>query len=195
MSIHQRPGGQEPPAATPEPAPAIAPDGQRIVRQQDTRADEQADIDRAAAGLEAGSRRERAEEPSARFWSSRRAQLGPILALLAGLATLAFHFWPIAVPQGRGAIGMSWYSAVTIIAFGYIGAFFLADRRWQLARIVLVIGAILHLAVGVVSGLAVDAEQLAPGPLAALFDVGPALVALVAAFLIVPPPATLHDRR
>lgn len=188
MSVQPRPTRQ------PHPDHAdIGPDGQRIVHQQHDRNEEQADIAQASERQEANSRVERAREPSTRFWSSRRVQAGPVLALLAGVITLAIRTWPIAVPQGRGMLGTTWFLAATLIGVAYIVGFFLADRRWQLARTVLVLAAVVHLVVGFGSGAIVQVDDLAPGPLAMLFDVVPALLALVAAFLIRPAPATMHD--
>jgi hypothetical protein len=170
----------------------IASDGQRIVRQQDSRDEERAEIAEASERGEADSRVERRQEPSTRFWSSRRAQAGPILALVAGLMTLAFRTWPIAVPQGRGTLGTFWFLAATLMGALYISGFFLSDRRWRLARMVLIGAAVLHIAIGFASGMAVDAQEVAAAPAAMLFDIVPAILALVAAFLISPPPSTMH---
>jgi hypothetical protein len=81
-----------------------------------------------------------------------------------------------------------WFLIATLAGVLYIAGFFLADRHWQRARAVLVCGAILHLLFGVLAAMFVDVQQVAPGPLSVLFDAVPAIVALVAAFLISPPP-------
>ena len=166
----------------------IAPDGQRVVDQAGEVAEERAAISRASHRQDTIAREERATEPSTRFWSSRHAQIGPILALLAGVFTLAVRTWPIAVPQGRGNVGTAWFLVATLAGVLYIAGFLLSDRHWRRARGVLICGAILHLAVGVLASMLVDAQQVAPGPLSVLFDAVPAVAALVAAFLISPPP-------
>ena len=166
----------------------LAPDGQRVVDQAGEVAEERAAIAESARRQEALSREERAHEPSARFWSSRHAQIGPLLALFAGLFTLAIRTWPIAVPQGRGTVGTAWFLVATLAGVLYIAGFFLSDRHWRRARAVLVCAAVLHLIVGGLAATIVDQQQVAPGPLGFLFDAVPAVVALVAAFLIAPPP-------
>ena len=166
----------------------VAPDGQRVVDQAGEVAEERAAITSASHRQDTIAREERAIEPSTRFWSSRRAQVGPIIALLAGLFTLAIRTWPIAVPQGRGTVGTAWFLVATLAGALYIAGFFLADRHWRTARRVLICGGILHLLVGVLAAMVVDAQQVAPGPLSVLFDAVPAVAALVAAFLISPAP-------
>ncbi len=172
----------------------VAPDGQRIVDGRTNEAAERSEIGRASARLEEASRIERTQTPEGRYLSWRHAQPGPIMALLAGLFTLAVRTWPIAVPQGRGAIGSAWFIVATLAGVLYLAGFFLSDRNWKRARLVLVCGAILHLIVGVLAGLAVDAQAIAPAPQAMLFDVVPAVVALIAAFLISSPPADVARR-
>jgi hypothetical protein len=171
----------------------VAPDGQLVVDGRASEAEERAAIDRASARQEQASRIERTQTPEGRYLSWRHAQPGPILALLAGLFTLAIRTWPIAVPQGRGAVGTAWFVVATLAGALYIAGFFLSDRNWKRARLVLVCGALLHLIVGVLAGLQVDAQGVAPAPRAMLFDVVPAVVALVAAFLISAPPAGLRE--
>jgi len=166
----------------------VAPDGQRVVDQDGDVGEERAAIVETASRQRALSHEERSHEPSARFWSSRRAQVGPILALLAGVFTLAVRTWPIAVPQGRGSVGTAWFLVATLAGLLYIAGFFMADKHWKRARLVLVCGALLHLVFGVLAATIVDVQEVAPGPLSILFDAVPAIMALVAAFLITPAP-------
>lgn len=187
MSIHPQTAR---PRAT--DADTVTPADRRPNADHESPREQQATIERAAHELEQRSREERAAEPSARFWSSRRAQAGPVLALFAGVVTLAFRTWPIATPQGRGSLGIFWFLAATLVGALYISGFFLADRRWKIARGVLFGGALLHLAIAVTTGLTVDAQQIAPGLGALLFDIVPASMAIIAGFLMAPPPATLH---
>ena len=151
-------------------------------------AEEQREINRKADLVEATSRVERASEPSTRFWGSRYAQVGPLMALFAGLFTLAIRTWPIATPQGRGTVGTAWFICATLAGAMYLAGFFLADRHWKRARLVLVSAALLHLIVGFLAAMQVDAQQVAPIWQSFLFDAVPAVVALIAAFLIVPAP-------
>jgi RsiW-degrading membrane proteinase PrsW (M82 family) len=166
----------------------VAPDGQRIVDQRGEMADEQREIERKADLVEATSRAERSGEPSTRFWDSPYAQAGPLIALFAGLFTLAIRTWPIATPQGRGTLGTAWFICATIAGLMYVAGFFLADRHWKRARTVLVSGALLHLLVAALAAMLVDAQDVAPAWQSILFDAVPAVAALVAAFLIGPAP-------
>jgi hypothetical protein len=167
----------------------VAPDGQRIVDGRNSEAEERADIARASARQDEASRIERTQTPEGRYLSWRHAQPGPLLALLAGLFTLAIRTWPIAVPQGRALTGGAWFIGATLAGVLYIAGFFLSDRNWKRARLILICGALLHLIVGVLAGLVVDARDVAQAPQAMLFDVVPAVVALIAAFMISRPPA------
>lgn len=171
----------------------VAPDGQRIVDQSGERADERREIERKADLVESTSRVERSQEPSTRFWDSRYAQVGPLMALFAGLFTLAIRTWPIATPQGRGTVGVAWFIGATIAGACYVAGFFLSDRYWKRARMILVSAALLHLFVGFLAAMQVDAEGVAPASQSLFFDAVPAVVALIAAFLIKPAPGRHHD--
>lgn len=171
-----------------ERAGPVAPDGQRIVNEPRSTADERATIEERSDRLEEMSREERAQEPSSRFWSSPRAQIGPILALLAGVFTLAIRTWPIVPPQGRGTVGTAWFVAATLIGVFYVVGFFLSSRHWQRARVVLLSAAVLHLLIGFLASVVVDTQDVAAGWQSFAFDAIPAIVAIVAAFLIRPVP-------
>jgi hypothetical protein len=171
----------------------IAPDGQRIVDQR-AAAEERDEIAYQAERQTRLAAAERETEPSTRFWSSRRTQVGPLLALLAGVFTLAVRTWPIATPQGHGTVGMTWFLSATVVGVAYIVGFFLADRHWQRARLVLVCAAIVHLLIGGLASLIVGDQQVAPATATVLYDAVPAILALVAAALITSPPAP-NDRR
>lgn len=132
-------------------------------------------------------------EPSTRFWGSRYAQAGPLLALFAGLFTLAIRTWPIATPQGRGTVGTAWFVCATIAGAMYVAGFFLSDRHWNRARLVLVSAALLHLLVGFLAAATVDAQAVAPVWQSFLFDAVPAVVALIAAFSIGPAPGQRRE--
>jgi hypothetical protein len=172
----------------------VAPDGQRVVDQSVGREEEHAVIAEASTRHEALAREQRARQPSTRFWESPRTMVGPLLALLAGVFTLAVRTWPIATPQGHGNVGTAWFLGATIAGALYIVGFFLADRHWQRARLVLICGAVLHLVIGGIASAIVDAQQVAPGTASFLFDAVPAVVALVGAFLVTAPPAAERPR-
>jgi hypothetical protein len=176
-------------------ASRIGPDGQRIVDQHDEVAEESEAIAREAEREMIIARQEGAREPSVRFWSSRRAQVGPILALLAGVLTLAMKTWPIAPPQSHGSLGFVWFFGVLLAGVMYIAGFLLADRHWRRARAVVLAGAALHLVIGLGAGALVEAQDVAPGLLATLFDIVPAVMAIVAALLISPPPGERPARQ
>jgi RsiW-degrading membrane proteinase PrsW (M82 family) len=174
-------------APTRDPA-RVAPDGQRVVDQSGEMAAEQREINRNADLVEATSRVERASEPSTRFWGSRYAQAGPLLALFAGLFTLAIRTWPNATPLGRGTVGVAWFVCATIAGACYVAGFFLSDRHWKRARLVLVSGALLHLLVGFLAAMQVDVQDVAPVSQSIFFDAVPAVAALLAALQIAPAP-------
>jgi hypothetical protein len=176
-----------------ESADRVAPDGQRIVDQSGEIEDERREIERKADLLTATAREQRAREPSTRFWESRYAQAGPLLALFAGLFTLAVRTWPIATPQGRGSVGIAWFVCATIAGAMYVAGFFLADRHWKRARVVLVSAALLHLLVGFLAAVQVDAQEIAPAWRSLFFDAAPAVAALIAAFLLTPAPGEPHE--
>lgn len=90
----------------------------------------------------------------------------------------------MATPQGRGTVGTAWFICATIAGVLYVAGFFLSERRWKQARLVLICGAGLHLLVSVLAAMAVDTQDVAPAWSSMLFDVVPAVVALVAAALI-----------
>lgn len=136
----------------------------------------------------------RTPPPSIRFWESKRNNFGAILTLLAAVFTLGVFFWPITIPQGRGTLGVAWGLGAVVVAAGYLAGFFLADKHWSLARTVILIAAAAHILGGLSSALIADAEELAPALLASLFDVLPAIVAIIGALLIGKPPTPREHR-
>jgi len=166
----------------------IAPDGQRVVDQSAEIDEEHREIERNAEGMMAASRAEGADVPSVRFWRSPRTQVGPMLALLAGVFTLAMRTWPIATPQGRGSVGLAWETIAIIAGLLYVAGFLLADRHWKRARLVLLCAAPLHLLVSALAAATVDAQDVAPMVPTMLFDAVPATLAIIAALLIRPAP-------
>jgi hypothetical protein len=179
--------------------PQMTPSGRRAVNGQDVvdqRVDpvgEQAEIERNSAQQDAAAARERASTPSVRFWDSPSAHAGALFALLAGLLTLATRVWPIAPPQSHGGTGFFWMIPSVVVAISYLGGFFMADRHWLTARLLLLGAATVHVLLGLFAGAAVDAQAEGAGLPAMLFDFAPAVLAVVAALLIAPPAPAAPD--
>lgn len=166
------------------PFESVRATNQPVVDQQHEEVEERATIKAADRHERRVAREEAAHEPSVQFWETRGGNIGAILALLAGLFTLAVRTWPVAPPQSHGPLGTAWAIAVTVAGVLYLLGFWFADRRQGLARGILIVGALLHLGIGLAAGTIVDAQQAAPGPLAMMFDLVPAVMAFIAAFLI-----------
>jgi len=166
------------------PIESVRESRQAVVDQRGEVADERAAIDATDHRERMVAREEAAREPSARFWQSRTGNIGAILALIAGLFTLAIRTWPVAPPQSHGPLGTTWAIMVTIAGVFYLLGFWFADRRQGVSRLLLIAGALMQLGIGIMANMMVDAQDVAPGPLAMLFDVVPAILAFVAAFLI-----------
>ena len=132
--------------------------------------------------------------PSVRFWESKRNNVGAILAILAGVMTLGFKMWGIAVPQARGDLGFFWGILAVVIGAAYLWGFFSADKHWQRARTILFAAAGIHILTGLASGLFADAQGLSGMFPAALYDLVPAAIAIAAAFLIGKPPTPSEYR-
>ena len=163
-----------------------AADGQDIVDQRLDRHGEQAEIEQRSVEQDDRATRERIHEPTTRFWASPSARIGAILALLAGTITLASRIWPIAAFQSHGDLRFPWMIGTMAIGLAYLGGFLLADRYWKTARVVLIVAAVVHVLVGFMSGAAIQGEAGESSGVHMLFDLGPAVLAFLAAFLIGP---------
>ncbi|MCC7370273.1 MAG: hypothetical protein IT306_17750 [Chloroflexi bacterium] len=163
-----------------------AADGQDIVDQRIDRHGEQAEIEQRAAEQNELAARDRLRDPTMRIWSSPSARVGAILALLAGTLTLASRIWPIAAFQSQGDLRLPWMVGTMAIGLAYLGGFLLADRYWKSARVVLIVAGLAHILVGFMSGAAIQDEAGATSGVHILFDLGPAALALLGAFLIAP---------
>ena len=135
----------------------------------------------------------RSTAPSWRFWESGRNATGAALALLAGLINVAVMVWPVVNSYGRGDVDPTWRYIGVAVGFVYVAAFLLADRRWQLSKLLLVVGAVVQVLAALTLGRAYDQASGTSGLLIGVFDFVPAIIALVAAFLIrrAPTPAEL----
>ena len=171
------------PMSTTPPEPTRGPQ-QAVVDQHREVADERATIQEADRRERMAAHEQAAHEPSVQFWQTRSGNLGAILALLAGLFTLGVRVWPVAPPQSHGPLGTAWAVGAVVVAAMYLLGFWLADRRQALARALLIAGALIQIGGGLLAGGLVDAQGAAPAPLAMLFDVVPAVMALVAGFVI-----------
>jgi ABC-type Fe3+-siderophore transport system permease subunit len=135
-----------------------------------------------------------APPPSIRFYDSKRNVAGAIMAILAAVFTFATWMWPIAVPQARGSLGFAWGMGALFVSVAYLAGFFLADKHWTRARLILIGAAVLHIAGGLLSGLLADANEVSAAVPAAMFDIAPALVGLAAGLLIHAPPSPAEYR-
>ena len=122
-----------------------------------------------------------------RFFRSRRNTIGLVLAVGAALLTYAFLTWPIAVPQGHGNLGPVWGIVAFLAAAAYLYAAWKADTNWRLARITLLITGALHVVVGLLSSLIVGPWRDNLFWWAGLYDLVPAILALIAGALLHPP--------
>jgi hypothetical protein len=129
----------------------------------------------------------RSSPPSVRFWDSRRNTIGVILTLVAALFSLAITIWPIVVPQGQTLAGIGWGLA-RVLGLLYLAAFFLADRRWVLARWLLIVGGLGQIVIGILSGPSYSTIAGPSGLYVSLFHLAPGIFAIAAAFFLGPPP-------
>jgi hypothetical protein len=169
------------------PAAHRAVDGQHVVDQRTGAAIEQAQIQRTAARHEKVAAQERGTTPSTRFWDSPSRRMGAIFALLAAGLTIAMRIWPIVPPQAHIDTRFAWWVASLLVGATYLGGFFLADRYWQTARMLLIVAGLAQLGIGLLAGASVQDETGETGGFALFLEAAPAVLAFLAAFLIRPP--------
>ena len=126
----------------------------------------------------------RSSTPSVRFWQSGRNNLGAVLALLAGFITIGVNVWPLVPASGRGDLAPDWKLLAFPIGAAYLAAFFLADRRWKVAKLILVAAALVQILTALTFGRSYEAQAGLSGQLIGAIDLLPAALALIAAFLI-----------
>jgi hypothetical protein len=104
--------------------------------------------------------------------------------------------WPLVNSVGRGDVNPTWRIIGVAAGLAYIAAFLLADRHWQLSKLLLIAAAVVQILGALTLGRAYDEASGTSGLLIGLFDFLPAAIALAAAFLIgrAPTPAELSDR-
>lgn len=171
--------------ARPQPRQRGA-DGQDVVDQRIDHHGEQAEIQQRAAEQNEMAARERVGDPTARFWASPSARAGAVFTLLAGTLTLASRIWPVAAFQAHGDLRFPWMLGTMAIGLAYLGGFLLADRYWKSARVLLLVAGVAHVLTGFMFGAAIQDEAGATSGVHILFDLGPAVLAFMAAFLIGP---------
>jgi hypothetical membrane protein len=106
--------------------------------------------------------------------------IGAFVAVISGVVSIGIGVWPGA-PQYAYYESALWVVFSILIGVGFIAAAMIVDHHLQLARILLVGGAILKIGSAVIFGVLIGDEAAA-----ALFDAAPALAALAAAAMIGP---------
>lgn len=109
--------------------------------------------------------------------------VGVMMAIVAGLLAFGVALWPFGAPQTRTAVGDLWLALVALCALAFLAAAFLVDRLPALARLLLAGGGVALALSGGLFGLLFGPAE---ARLAAVIDLVPAILALVAAFLIGP---------
>jgi hypothetical protein len=114
----------------------------------------------------------------------KHTNAGAVLAIAAGLFSIAVTTWPAPVAQGtRGDLTAAWVIAVRVCGAAVVAAPFLASAwpgRLGLAKLVLAAGGL-----GLVAA-AVAGQLAGGGPAELLLNAVPGLLALIAAWLLVP---------
>jgi hypothetical protein len=111
-----------------------------------------------------------------------RHNIGVLLAIIAGLAAIGATIWPI-VPQAQVRAGPFWGIAAFSSGVAFLIAAFIVDRLTVVSKALLVIGALVLVGSAAIFGGLFGGGR---APLAVVIDLAPAVVALVAAFLIGP---------
>ncbi len=108
--------------------------------------------------------------------------VGVMLAIVAGLLGFGYALWPI-TPQTRTASSEVWLLVVTLSTTAFLAAAFVVDRLPAVSRLLLVGGAVALVASGSLFGMLFGGGE---ARLAALIDLVPAVLALIAAAIIGP---------
>ncbi len=112
----------------------------------------------------------------------RRQDYGALLAIVAGLFLIATTFWPPAPTQATaGEWSGIWTVGAYIIGAAFIAAPFIADRSLPLARVLLIGGGVILLGSAFLFG-----RVFGGGVYSAIFDLLPAILAIVAGWLVGP---------
>ena len=114
----------------------------------------------------------------------KHTNAGAVLAIAAGLFSLAVTTWPTPVAYGtRGDLTAAWAAAVRLMGVVMVAAPFIASlwpNRLALAKSVLAVAGLALIATAVMSQFA------GGGPAELLLDAVPGVLALVAAWLLGP---------
>jgi hypothetical protein len=135
----------------------------------------------------------RTEPVSERFYHRPRNIVAVLLALIAAIYNIGVMVWPIVPTVGRGDLAPFWRFGSLAISVLYLAGFFLADRRWNITRLLLVIGALAQVVLALIFSRPYEAASGLSGQAIGLFDFFPAALALIAALLLAPPPAPRDD--
>ncbi len=108
--------------------------------------------------------------------------VGVMLAIVAGLLGFGYALWPI-TPQTRTASSEVWLLVVTLSTVAFLAAAFVVDRLPAVSRLLLVGGAVALVISGSLFGMLFGGGE---ARLAALIDLVPAVLALIAAAIIGP---------
>jgi hypothetical protein len=107
--------------------------------------------------------------------------IGVILAIVAGLASIGYAMWPI-TPQAHVEAGQTWLLVSFVAGVAFLVAAFGADRMPAASRLVLAIGAVALVGSALFFGRLGGTRGL----IAAVIDLGPAILALISAATIGP---------
>jgi hypothetical protein len=135
----------------------------------------------------------RSEPVSERFYHRPRNIVAVLLALIAAIYNIGVMVWPIVPTVGRGDLAPYWRFGSLAISVLYLAAFFLADRRWNMTRLLLVVGALAQIVAALIFSRPYEAASGLSGQAISLFDFFPAALALIAAAILAPPPAPRDD--
>lgn len=135
----------------------------------------------------------RAEPVSERFYHRPRNIVAVLLALVAAIYNIGVMVWPIVPTVGRGDLAPYWRFGSLAVSVLYLAGFFLADRRWNATRLLLVVGALAQVVLALIFSRPYEAASGLFGQAIGLFDFFPAVLALIAAVLLAPPPAPRDD--
>ncbi len=135
----------------------------------------------------------RNEPVSERFYHRPRNIVAVLLALIAAIYNIGVMVWPIVPTVGRGDLAPYWRFGSLAVSVIYLAGFFLADRRWNVTRLLLVVGALAQVVIAVILSRPYEAASGLSGQAIGLFDFFPAARALIAAAILAPPPSPQDD--
>jgi hypothetical protein len=109
--------------------------------------------------------------------------VGVMLAILAGLTSFGVALWPFGAPQTRVVSSPVWLAITAAAGAAFLAAAIIVDRWPGISKLLLVIGG---LALAASGSFFATLFGLGEARLAAVIDLTPAVLALIAAVLIGP---------